>query len=75
MLCIAKGILMLRILSGFFGLLLSACVSWSALAAGNACPQRETILAFSDIVLADRAALPPLIAKRYGAEATFLKIR
>ncbi|MGO7484522.1 hypothetical protein [Rhizobium ruizarguesonis] len=67
--------MMLRILSGFFSLLLLSCLSWSALAADKTCPQRETILSFSDIVLADRAALPPLIAKRYGAEAAYLKIR
>ncbi|PDS74612.1 hypothetical protein [Rhizobium sp. L43] len=66
---------MLRVFTGFFSLFLLSCVSWSALAADNTCPQRETILSFSDIVLADRAALPPLIARRYGAEAAYLKIR
>ncbi|ACI55606.1 hypothetical protein Rleg2_2331 [Rhizobium leguminosarum bv. trifolii WSM2304] len=66
---------MLRTLTGLFGLLLLSFLISPALAADNLCPQRETILAFSDIVLADRTGLPPLIARHYGAEAAFLKIR
>lgn len=66
---------MLRILAGFFSLLLLSCFTPPALAADNLCPQRGTILALSDIVLADRAGLLPLVARRYGAEAAFLKIR
>ncbi|RUM18842.1 hypothetical protein EFQ99_32520 [Rhizobium vallis] len=66
---------MLRILTGFFSLLLLSCLDSPALAADKFCPQRETILAFSDIVLADTAGLPPAVTDKYGAEAAYLKIR
>ena len=75
MLCIAKGMMMLRILTGFFGLLLLSCLASPALASDKFCPQRETILSFSDIVLADGAGLPPAVTNKYGAEAAYLKIR
>ncbi|UVD55181.1 hypothetical protein NE852_13815 [Rhizobium sp. Pop5] len=66
---------MLRILTGFFSLLLLSCLTSPALAAGKLCPQRETILAFSDIVLADWATFAPTAPYKYGAEAAYLKIR
>lgn len=66
---------MLRILTGFFSLLLLSCLALPALAADKFCPQRETILAFSDIVLADWATFAPKAGYKYGAEAAYLKIR
>lgn len=75
MLCIAKGMTMLRISTGFFGLLLLSCLASPALASDKFCPQRETILSFSDIVLADWATVAPTAAYKYGAEAAYLKIR
>lgn len=66
---------MLRRVTGFFSLLLLSCLASPALAADKFCPQRETILAFSDIVLAERASLPLEFSDKYGAEAAYLKIR
>lgn len=66
---------MLRISTGFFSLLLLSCFSWPALAAPKYCPQWETILAFSDIVLDGHDALSPSVADRFGPEAAYLKIR
>ncbi|RSB61484.1 hypothetical protein EFD55_30665 [Rhizobium pisi] len=66
---------MLRMLTGFFSLLLLSCLASPALASDEFCPQRETILAFSDIVLADWATFAPSAPYRYGAEAAYLKIR
>lgn len=66
---------MLRILTGFFSLLLLSCLALPALAADKFCPQRETILSFSDIVLADWATFAPKAGYKYGAEAAYLKIR
>ncbi|HSX75377.1 MAG TPA: hypothetical protein VLG73_14340, partial [Shinella sp.] len=40
-----------------------------------ACPAQPAILAFSDMVLADRETLPRLKARGFGAEAAYLKIR
>ena len=40
-----------------------------------ACPAQPAILAFSDMVLADRETLPRLMARGFGAEAAYLKIR
>ncbi|OWV75533.1 hypothetical protein ATY77_30880 [Rhizobium sp. R634] len=66
---------MLRRVTGFFSLLLLSCLAAPALAADKSCPQRETILAFSDIVLDGHDALTPSVADRFGPEAAYLKIR
>ncbi|MFS8147696.1 hypothetical protein [Rhizobium sp. BR 249] len=66
---------MLRILTGFFSLLYLSCLASPALAADKFCQQRETILAFSDIVLNGHDALPPAAVDKYGPEAAYLKIR
>ncbi len=64
----------MKLLSAFLPLALIMPLS-PAVAADDACPPRETILSFNDIVLADRSGLPPLAARRFGAEAAYLKIR
>lgn len=55
--------------------LVFTCAFFITAKAQDSCPQKEAILSLSNIVLADRAALPPLAARRYGAEAAYLKIR
>jgi hypothetical protein len=64
-----------RLLVGLLTLIALAGFSQTGKAADGTCSSRATILSLSDIVLTDRAHLPPLIARRYGAEAAFLKIR
>ncbi|WP_141104978.1 hypothetical protein [Rhizobium sp. R339] len=66
---------MLRRVTGFFSLLLLSCLASPAFAADKFCPQRQTILAFSDIVLDGHDALTPSVADKFGPEAAYLKIR
>lgn len=57
-------------------LLLLAAMTLIALPArAQDCPAEPAILALSDMVLAERAALPRLKARGAGAEAAYLKIR
>jgi hypothetical protein len=64
-----------RLPARFLISLVFTCAFFITAKAQDFCPQREAILSLSDIVLADRAALPALAARRYGAEAAYLKIR
>lgn len=56
-------------------LLTALSISVAPAMAQEACPARDSIVALSDLILEQRASLPRLQARNFGAEAAYLKIR
>ena len=66
---------MKRSIAGLFASMLVLTSAASAAEEPKVCDERAAILALAETVLAERSQLPRFPARRFGAEAAYLKMR